>query len=88
MSLIRGINCLWPCPVCLVPHDKLMDTLRCHPHQTCAQSQEVLKAARAKETAEEKEEKLKEYGLRDITVRFPLVNSFLTKQSCRMPLRL
>lgn len=72
----------------LVPHDKLLDTLKCHPHRMCAQSQEVLKAAQAKETAEEKEEKLKEYGLCHITVRFPLVNPFLIKWSCRMPLQL
>ncbi|KAG2056809.1 hypothetical protein BDR06DRAFT_988418 [Suillus hirtellus] len=59
MLLIRGIKCLWPCPVCLVPHDELLNTLKCYPPQTATQPQEVA-------TAEEKEEKLKEYGLRDI----------------------
>jgi hypothetical protein len=33
----------------------------------------VVKAARAEATAEEKEEKLKEYGLRDIMVMFSLL---------------
>ncbi|KAG2150890.1 hypothetical protein DEU56DRAFT_908528 [Suillus clintonianus] len=70
MSLIRGIKCLWPCPVCLVPHDQLLNTLKCYPCWTSAQLQEVLKAARDEATAEEKEEKLKEYGLRDIANAF------------------
>ncbi|KAG1860911.1 hypothetical protein F4604DRAFT_1893733 [Suillus subluteus] len=60
ISLIRGIKCLWPCPVCLVPHDELLNILK------------LLKAARAKATAEEKEEKLKEYGLHDV------INAFST----------
>ncbi|KAG1838310.1 hypothetical protein F4604DRAFT_1997251 [Suillus subluteus] len=72
ISLIRGIKCLWPCPVCLVPHDELLNILKCYPPQTSTHSQEVLKAARAKATAEEKEEKLKEYGLRDV------INAFST----------
>ncbi|KAG1749387.1 hypothetical protein EDD22DRAFT_981848 [Suillus occidentalis] len=70
MSLIRGIKCLWPCPVCLVPHNELLNTLKCYPPRTATQSQEVVKAARAEATAEEKEEKLKEYGLRDIMNAF------------------
>jgi hypothetical protein len=73
MSLIRGIKCLWPCPVCLVPHNKLLNTLKCYPPQTATQLQEVVKAAQAEVTAEEKEDKLKEYGLRDITVMFSLL---------------
>ncbi|KAG1879750.1 hypothetical protein F4604DRAFT_1922961 [Suillus subluteus] len=73
MSLIRGIKCLWPCPVCLVPHDELMNTLKCYPYRMSAQSQEVLQAARSKQTAEEKEEKLKEYGLRDLINAFAAV---------------
>ncbi|KAG1862822.1 hypothetical protein DFJ58DRAFT_715227 [Suillus subalutaceus] len=73
MSLIRGIKCLWPCPVCLVPHDELMNTLKCYPYQMSAQSQEVLQAAWSKQTAEEKEEKLKEYGLRDLINAFAAV---------------
>ncbi|KAG2037928.1 hypothetical protein BDR03DRAFT_981931 [Suillus americanus] len=72
MSLIQGIKCLWPCPVCLVPHDELMNTLECYPYQTSAQFQEVLQAAWAKQTAKEKEEKMKEYGLCD------LINAFAT----------
>jgi len=74
MSLIQGIKCLWLCPVCLVPYDELLNTLKSYPCETSAQSQEILNAAWAKRKAEEKEEKLEEYGLRDITVRFPPLN--------------
>jgi hypothetical protein len=77
MSLIQGIKCLWLCPVCLVPYDELLNTLKSYPCETSAQSQEILNAAWAKRKAEEKEEKLEEYGLRDITVRFPPLNLFL-----------
>ncbi|KAG1858282.1 hypothetical protein C8R48DRAFT_748763 [Suillus tomentosus] len=66
MSLTRGVRALWPCPVCLVPHDKLSDTSHCYPCRTSRDSQAILATARAKETAEEREEILKEYGLRDI----------------------
>ncbi|KAG1864363.1 hypothetical protein F4604DRAFT_1893404 [Suillus subluteus] len=72
ISLIRGIKCLWPCPVCLVPHDELLNILKCYPPRMSTHSQEVLKAAWAKATAKEKEEKLKEYGLRDV------INAFST----------
>lgn len=68
MSLTRGVRSLWPCPVCLVPHNKLSDTSCRYPLRTSRDSQAVLAAAQAKETAEEREEVLKGYGLRDIPV--------------------
>jgi hypothetical protein len=69
MSLIRGVKSLWPCPICLVPRDELSDTSKTYARRTSQQSQAVVIAARKKETAEEKEVVLKEYGLRDVTVR-------------------
>ncbi|KAG2157658.1 uncharacterized protein EDB93DRAFT_1238515 [Suillus bovinus] len=75
MSLTRGVRALWPCPICLVPHDKLSDTTHCYPHCTSCDSQAILATARAKDTAEEREEALKEYGLRDI------LNEFWTMKS-------
>ncbi|KAG1741895.1 uncharacterized protein EDB91DRAFT_1237102 [Suillus paluster] len=56
MSLTRGVRALWPCPVCLVPHDKLSDTSHCYPRRTSCDSQAILATARAKDTAEEREE--------------------------------
>ncbi|KAG2050505.1 hypothetical protein BDR06DRAFT_1064545 [Suillus hirtellus] len=75
MSLIQGIKCLWPCPICLCyapaynesPLPPMRPLLA---YKSEYKSQEVVKAAQAKVTAEEKEEKLKEYGLRDITNAF------------------
>lgn len=72
MSLTRGIKSLWPCPVCLVPHVDLLDTLKTYPSRTSNQSQNVLRAAQDKDTAEERDNTLKQYGLHDVQVRFPL----------------
>ncbi|KAG2349794.1 hypothetical protein BDR05DRAFT_972737 [Suillus weaverae] len=65
MVLTRGVRALWPCPVCLVPHDKLSDMLHCYPRRMSHDS----------ETAEEREEVLKEYGLRDVLNSFSTVSS-------------
>jgi len=70
MSLTRGIKSLWPCPVCLVPHDDLLDALKTYPRRTSDQSQNILQVARGKQTAEERDDTLKQYGLRDVQVRF------------------
>lgn len=68
MSLIRGVRSLWPCPICLVPRDKLSDASKTFCRRTSEDSQGVVKAARMKISAEEKEDALKEYGLRDVDV--------------------
>jgi len=73
MALIRGTKSLWPCPVCLVPKDKLSDTMNSHPRRTSSQSQAILAAAREKGSAEEKEGVLKQYGLRDVEVRISVL---------------
>ncbi|KAG2090404.1 uncharacterized protein F5147DRAFT_748245 [Suillus discolor] len=73
MSLTRGIKSLWPCPVCLVPHDDLLDTLKAYPRRTSDQSQNVLQVARGKQTAEERDDMLKQYGLRDVQNAFWIV---------------
>ncbi|KAG1849526.1 hypothetical protein F4604DRAFT_1883786 [Suillus subluteus] len=75
MSLTRGVRSLWPCPVCLIPHNKLSDTSCRYPLRTSRDSQAVLAAVQAKETAEEREEVLKGYGLRDIPNSFWALSS-------------
>ncbi|KAG2092632.1 uncharacterized protein F5147DRAFT_747990 [Suillus discolor] len=62
MSLTRGIKSLWPCPVCLA-----------YPRRTSDQSQNVLQVARGKQTAEERDDMLKQYGLRDVQNAFWIV---------------
>ncbi|KAG2750897.1 hypothetical protein P692DRAFT_201839120 [Suillus brevipes Sb2] len=73
MSLTRGIKSLWPCPVCLVPHDDLLDALKTYPRRTSDQSQNILQVARGKQTAEERDDTLKQYGLRDVQNAFWIV---------------
>ncbi|KAG1738384.1 uncharacterized protein EDB91DRAFT_1237752 [Suillus paluster] len=75
MSLTRGVRALWPCPVCLVPHDELSDTSHCYPRRTSCDLQAILATARVKDTAEEREETLKDYGLHDILNAFWTVKS-------------
>ncbi|KAG1733838.1 hypothetical protein EDB19DRAFT_1896555 [Suillus lakei] len=75
MALTRGVRALWPCPVCLVPHDKLSDMLHCYPRRTSCDSEAILATARERETAEEREEVLKDYGLRDVVNSFSTVSS-------------
>ncbi|KAG2751664.1 hypothetical protein P692DRAFT_201838757 [Suillus brevipes Sb2] len=74
MALTRGVRALWPCPICLVPHDKLSDLSHCYPRRTSRDSQAILATARERETAEEREEVLKEYGLRDVLNSFSTVS--------------
>ncbi|KAG1823449.1 uncharacterized protein BJ212DRAFT_1566538 [Suillus subaureus] len=66
MVLTCGVRALWPCPVCLVPHDKLSDMLHCYPWHTSRDSEAILATTRERETAEEREEVLKDYGLHDV----------------------
>ncbi|KAG1861504.1 hypothetical protein DFJ58DRAFT_715418 [Suillus subalutaceus] len=73
MALTRGIKSLWPCPVCLIPHDNLLDTLKTYACRTSTQSQDILQAAQDKGTAEERDNLLKQYGLRDVQNAFWII---------------
>ncbi|KAF8148996.1 hypothetical protein K438DRAFT_2016359 [Mycena galopus ATCC 62051] len=66
MALIRGLQGLYPCPICFVPWDQQSDLSTEHPLRSSAESQQILEVARAKSTKEEREEHLKDHGLRDI----------------------
>jgi hypothetical protein len=68
MALIRGINSLFPCPVCLVPGDKLSDLSLTFPLRTREEMKAVYEEAKKAPNAAEKEAILKESGLRDIKV--------------------
>ena len=66
MSLIRGAKGKRPCPICLVPLDRLHEISRSFPARIVADAVEALrlyKVDRAKG-----EERLKELGLRAISV--------------------
>ncbi|KAG1725030.1 hypothetical protein EDB19DRAFT_1644239 [Suillus lakei] len=72
-QIIIWIKSLWPCPVCLIPHDDLLDTWKTYPHRTSDQSQNILQVARGKQIAEERDDTLKQYGLRDVQNTFWIV---------------
>ena len=68
MTLIRGLQSYAPCPVCLVPWDKLTNLSVNYELRTKDRMQEVYNEAQSLNAAE-KEELLKSYGLRDVEVR-------------------
>lgn len=71
MTLIRGINSLHPCPVCLVPRDALFDITSPYPSRTAQQSFRAYKMALEHRTRGENgkaEEVLKALSLRAVFV--------------------
>ncbi|KAJ7078038.1 hypothetical protein B0H15DRAFT_789221 [Mycena belliarum] len=66
MALIRGLQGLYPCPICFVPWNEQSDLSTEHPRRTGLESQQILEEARAKRTVTEREELLKQNGLRDV----------------------
>lgn len=67
MALIRGLRGLRACPKCLVPSNALSDLSTSHEPRTTAKTVEILEAVNTK-TAEERENILKENGMRWIPV--------------------
>ncbi|KAJ6559821.1 hypothetical protein B0H19DRAFT_945156 [Mycena capillaripes] len=74
MTLIRGLNSLYPCPICFVPWNEQSDLSTEHPLRTAAESEQIVKEARAKRTVAEQEEILKDNALRDIDNVFWKIN--------------
>ncbi|KAJ7687779.1 hypothetical protein B0H14DRAFT_2653696 [Mycena olivaceomarginata] len=66
MALIRGLQGLYPCSICFVPWNEQSDLSTDHPLWTSAESQQIVATARAKRTKEEREDHLRDHGLRDI----------------------
>lgn len=67
MALVRGTNSNFPCPVCLVPNDKLCDGV-VYDSRTSKSMQEVYDVAEKMSTADERESHLRGYGLRYVKV--------------------
>ncbi|KAJ7116962.1 hypothetical protein C8R44DRAFT_832414 [Mycena epipterygia] len=66
MALIRGLQGNYPCPICFVPWNEQSDLSTEHPLRTGKESEEILRNARAKRTLGEREDLLKDNGLRDV----------------------
>lgn len=71
MALIRGTNSKFPCPVCLVPDTQMRDGST-HQPRTSKAMEQVYNEAAAMPSAEQREEHLKGYGLRNVKVHKPI----------------
>lgn len=67
MSLIRGSGGHMPCPVCLVPKEKLSDISTTWELRTAAHMQQIVEEARTFNRSD-REALLAEYGIRNIDV--------------------
>ena len=70
MALTRGVNSLFPCTQCLIPNSEQGDPSATAPLQTTAGTIAVLHEAREQHLLGEKEDILKNAGLRDVDVSF------------------
>ncbi|KAJ8701072.1 hypothetical protein PTI98_004035 [Pleurotus ostreatus] len=76
MTLTRGTGSYCPCPICLVPEDKLAIHDTTYPLRTQATMKKVYDDAMAMRTVEESNNLLKNYGLRGIdNVFWKIANS-------------
>lgn len=89
MALIRGFRGLCPCPVCLVPHKDQRRITEQYPLRTVESTKVILELVKSKKTAAEKEDILKENGIRAISVssklnkKIPLL--FENSKSLKIP---
>lgn len=67
MALVRGVASNKPCPICLVPKDEMWDTSKTHPLRTRKQTQQLVRQGRELNLTD-REEFLRDYGLRDVDV--------------------
>ncbi|KAJ7876625.1 hypothetical protein B0H13DRAFT_2235988 [Mycena leptocephala] len=70
MALICGLNAMYPCPICYVPWQEQSDLSTEHPHRVAQDSESLVQEARTMRTAAEREELLKDNGLRDVENAF------------------
>ena len=68
MSLIQGVNGLFPCPCCLVHNDQQRDPSAHAAAWTSGSMQATVQDAREQRFVKDKEEILKSAGLRDVDV--------------------
>uniref|UniRef100_A0A8H8CLW5 Uncharacterized protein n=1 Tax=Psilocybe cubensis TaxID=181762 RepID=A0A8H8CLW5_PSICU len=73
MALTRGATSNFPCPVCLVPKENLSNLTTVYPYRTSAEMKHIYTEAQ-NFTAKDKENYLKEYGLRNVENVFWMMN--------------
>lgn len=67
MAAIRGTRANFPCPICLVPGDELLNLGQQYPLRTTESMQQVFDTA-ATLNRTESEALLKDFGLREVKV--------------------
>lgn len=71
ITLIRGLNSKFPCPVCLVPGDELTNLSTNFPLRTTSEMRQIYESSLDPDlSAAQREEILKSYGLRGVEVKF------------------
>ncbi|KAG1726802.1 uncharacterized protein EDB91DRAFT_1239606 [Suillus paluster] len=70
MALIRGLMGKFPCPVCLVPHNELSNTLKVFPLRTCTGTKALLARVRESSTLDAREQILSSQSLHDVNSSF------------------
>ncbi|KAI6008643.1 hypothetical protein EDC04DRAFT_2610841 [Pisolithus marmoratus] len=73
MALICGIKSNFPCPICLIPRDQILEFPAHCELQTSKNVLKVLQEAHLQDTTEKKEQILIQQGLCDIDSAFPVV---------------
>ena len=68
MALIRGINSAHPCPICLVPGDKLDNLSARYPLRSTEDMKNIYNQAKELQNKGDAEQLLKSYGLRQVEV--------------------
>jgi hypothetical protein len=71
MALIRGLNGLCPCPICLVPKNEQRNISGTYQLRTAANVKMLVDKAENCQTEAEKEEVLKTEGIRGVSVSPP-----------------
>jgi hypothetical protein len=75
MTLIRGLRSYAPCPVCLIPGDKLADLSETFELRTKGKMREIYEQAQELNTAD-KDDLLKTYGLQNVEVCYVVIRNF------------
>ena len=75
MALIRGLGSLCPCPKCEIPWNLLSDLSLDHKLRSASETKHILEEASTL-PANEKEDLLKEHGLRDIAASVSILALF------------
>jgi hypothetical protein len=73
MTLICGMMCKFPCPVCLIPREELGNVLTSYPLRTSMSTQATLSEARSLAQQADKEKVLMSQSLQDVDVSFLLL---------------